>query len=238
MTVGAPKKTRVVIVDDHVAVAEALEIALAEEGWSASRCAVPPEPAPISDLATKILAGRPDVVLVNLDLGPFGDGAPLVAALAHRGVDVVVLTGATDRARWGQALQAGASSVLSKSQPLSEVRTTIKRVSHGLPPVDRFDRAELLAAWARRRHIHGAIEARLDLLTARERAVLGALMRGQAVREIADRGVVSEATVRTQVKSILAKLQVSSQLAAVGLAHQVGWQPPRVEQQDRASLSG
>jgi DNA-binding NarL/FixJ family response regulator len=38
--------------------------------------------------------------------------------------------------------------------------------------------------------------------------------------------VVSEATVRTQVKAILAKLQVTSQLAAVGLAHKVGWRPP------------
>ena len=47
-------------------------------------------------------------------------------------------------------------------------------------------------------------------------------MRGRSVREIASIGVVSEATVRTQVKSILAKLEVSSQLAAVGLAHRMG----------------
>jgi hypothetical protein len=38
--------------------------------------------------------------------------------------------------------------------------------------------------------------------------------------------VVSVATVRTQVKSILAKLEVTSQLAAVGLAHQVDWKAP------------
>ena len=44
--------------------------------------------------------------------------------------------------------------------------------------------------------------------------------------DIARNRVVSEATVRTQVKSILAKLEVSSQLAAVGLARSVGWQPP------------
>ena len=46
------------------------------------------------------------------------------------------------------------------------------------------------------------------------------------MREIATSSVVSEATVRTQVKSILAKLQVSSQLAAVGLANHAGWLPP------------
>ena len=51
-------------------------------------------------------------------------------------------------------------------------------------------------------------------------------MKGRAVRQIAERGVVSEATVRTQVKSILAKLEVSSQLAAVGMANEMGWQAP------------
>ena len=53
-------------------------------------------------------------------------------------------------------------------------------------------------------------------------------MKGQTVREIATECVVAEATVRTQVKSILAKLEVTSQLAAVGLAHRVGWKPPQL----------
>ena len=57
----------------------------------------------------------------------------------------------------------------------------------------------------------------------REREVLAQLMRGTTVRDIARDSVVSEATVRTQVKSILAKLKVASQLAAVGLAHDIGW---------------
>ena len=51
-------------------------------------------------------------------------------------------------------------------------------------------------------------------------------MLGNQVREIAAISVVSEATLRTQVKSILAKLEVTSQLAAVAIAHQVDWRPP------------
>jgi DNA-binding NarL/FixJ family response regulator len=47
-----------------------------------------------------------------------------------------------------------------------------------------------------------------------------------AVREIARSAVVSEATVRTQVKSILAKLEFSSQIAAVGAAYKISWRPP------------
>jgi DNA-binding NarL/FixJ family response regulator len=46
------------------------------------------------------------------------------------------------------------------------------------------------------------------------------------VREVARHSNTAEATVRTQVKSILGKLEVSSQLAAVGLAYQVGWRAP------------
>ena len=49
------------------------------------------------------------------------------------------------------------------------------------------------------------------------------------MRDIAQTSVVSVATVRTQVKSILAKLEVSSQLAAVGLAHAVNWRAPGSE---------
>jgi two-component system, NarL family, nitrate/nitrite response regulator NarL len=48
-------------------------------------------------------------------------------------------------------------------------------------------------------------------------------MDGSQVRDIARTSVVSEATVRTQVKSILAKLETNSQIAAVGAAHRVGW---------------
>ena len=70
------------------------------------------------------------------------------------------------------------------------------------------------------------VRERLEQLTNRERVVLGHLMKGRAVRQIAGLSTVSEATVRTQVKSILAKLEVSSQLAAVGMAHEIGWRAP------------
>ena len=61
-----------------------------------------------------------------------------------------------------------------------------------------------------------------------ERVVLAHLMAGHTVAEIARREHLAEATVRTQVKSVLAKLNVSSQLAAVGLAHEMEWQAPEV----------
>lgn len=226
MASSAPRDVRVVIVDDHVSVAEALELALSVEGYDVCRVAVPDAPAPSATLLSAIVRLRPTVVLLNLNLGPFGDGAPLVAPLAQQGVHVVVLTGLIDRARWGEVLAHGARIVLSKSQPLNDLLATVRRIDQGLPVLDRVDRDELVDAWLERRNDHGVVQDRIALLTTREREVLGELMRGHPVREIAVRGVVSEATVRTQVKSILGKLEVSSQLAAVGLAHRVGWRAP------------
>jgi DNA-binding NarL/FixJ family response regulator len=227
MASRAPRgDVRVVIVDDHVTIAEALELALSVEGYDVRRVAVPETPGSPTGLVTAIVRLRPTVVLLNLDLGPFGDGARLVAPLAEQGVEVVVLTGQTDRARWGEVLARGARVVVSKSQPLNDLLATVRRIHQGLPVLDRLERDRLVDTWLERRSHHGVVRDRLGLLTSREREVLGELMRGHAVREIAARGVVSEATVRTQVKSILGKLEVSSQLAAVGLAHKIGWRAP------------
>jgi DNA-binding NarL/FixJ family response regulator len=99
--------------------------------------------------------------------------------------------------------------------------------------MSRAERDELLEEWRRVRRDHDSVRHRLDRLTHREREVLGELVEGHGVHDIASTDVVSEATVRTQVKSILAKLEVSSQLAAVGLAHRVGWQGGQAPQVTR-----
>jgi DNA-binding NarL/FixJ family response regulator len=59
-------------------------------------------------------------------------------------------------------------------------------------------------------------------LSTRERQVLARLAAGVPASAIATEFVVSLATVRAQIRSVLAKLEVNSQLAAVALAHQVG----------------
>jgi DNA-binding NarL/FixJ family response regulator len=142
------------------------------------------------------------------------------------GVNVVVVTASADRSRWGEALRYGARATLSKSQPLNDILATVRRINAGLPVMTHEQREELLRLWHEQRRETQGIHERFGQLTAREMQVLGHLMLGHSVHDIAVASVVSEATVRTQVKSILAKLHVSSQLAAVGLAHQIGWRPP------------
>lgn len=61
------------------------------------------------------------------------------------------------------------------------------------------------------------LKARIDKLTQREREVLGELAQGHRAQAVAEHFVVSLATVRTQIRAILVKLEVSSQLEAVAL---------------------
>jgi two-component system nitrate/nitrite response regulator NarL len=104
-------------------------------------------------------------------------------------------------------------------------------VSNRLPVMSRHDRDELMGVYREATEATRDLRRRFASMTRRESEVLGQLMAGRQVSEIARIRFVSESTVRTQVKSILAKLEVSSQLTAVGLAHQLGWQPPTEERQ-------
>jgi two-component system nitrate/nitrite response regulator NarL len=217
---------RIVILEDHVLFAESLELALTVEGYDVRRIMIPDHAQSPSALIAHVTRQRPRVVLLDLDLGQFGYGEQMIAPLALAGINVVVVTGSLDRARWGEAVRLGARKVLAKSRPLNDVLATVRRINQGLQVMAPAEREELLAAWSSERAHLVDLQGRLDRLTIREREVLAHLMKGRTVREIAAVGVVSEATVRTQVKSILAKLEVTSQLAAVGLAHQVSWRPP------------
>ena len=224
--IGTRTGTRVAVVEDHSLFAESLEIALEMEGHDVRRIILPEGGRSIGTLLPIILRSHPRVVLLDLDLGAYGNGVRLIAPLTAAGVSVVVVTASVDRGRWGECMRHGAKRVLSKSAPLNDILATIRKLNDGLPVISRAERDELLAHWHKQRLEVQVLRNRLESLTRRESEVLAHLMDGRAVREIARLSVVSEATVRTQVKSILGKLEVSSQLAAVGLAHHVGWQPP------------
>jgi len=227
MTSSPRSQYRVVIVEDHVLFAESLELAVSMEGYDVRRIPMPSEPVSTATMVSVVLRSKPKVVLLDLDLGRYGDGVRLIEPLAKAGVDVVVVTGAIEEARWGQALRNGARTVLSKSRPLGEILGTVRRLYQGACVLAVSDRERLIRVWFERQHEVSELSRRIELLTKRESQVLGHLMLGRTVHEIAVIGVVSEATVRTQVKSILAKLQVTSQIAAVGLAHRLGWRSPQ-----------
>lgn len=217
---------RVLIIEDHALFAESLELALSMEGYDVRRVPLPEEGGSAAQLVAATTRLNPKVVLVDLDLGRFGDGARIIHPIARTGANVVVVTASPDEARWGECLRYGARKTLSKTRPLNEILAVVRRLHQGRPVLEAEERERLLLKWQQQREEQQEARERLAALTAREQEVLGQLMLGRPVREIARASVVSEATVRTQVKSILAKLDVSSQLAAVGLAHHAGWQAP------------
>lgn len=222
-------RRRVVLVEDHVLFAESLELALDLDGHDASSIS-PDSFTSMPALLSRILRLRPSIVLLDLELGALGDGSRLITPLVEQGTQVIVVTAVTDRVRWGECMALGARRVLPKSGALNEILWTIRRLDTGLPVTAEGERERMIAFSRQRSSALEAERGRLESLTTREKEVLGRLMCGETVREIAGRFVVSDATVRSQVKAILAKLDVSSQIAAVGLANRVHWNPPHSDQ--------
>ncbi|NYI75672.1 response regulator transcription factor [Nocardioides panzhihuensis] len=221
--VSPRKRLKVALVDDHTLFAESLELALTFEGYDAHRVDLPVEPQSEARLASLIMRSQPRIVLLDLDLGQHGSGIRLIPPLARSGADVVVVTSSADESRWGHTLHAGARTVLSKTVPLGEIMGTVRRLNYGLSVLDVDDRERWIRAWAGQEKEMIELRRRLAELSPRESQVLEHLMNGSTVGEIAKLRVVSEATVRTQVKSILAKLGVSSQIAAISIAHKAEW---------------
>ncbi len=204
---------RILIVEDHELVASGLRLGLEAEGHEVL----------VSNGSDLPELGGDDLVLLDLNLGPLGSGVDLMSSLAP--ATVVVLTGETETEDLAAAYEAGAVAVLDKAIPFSKLLRQLEAVASGDTTDADQRRHEVLG---RRRTEEAARERRLSPfrdLTGREQAVLAMLMDGMQAAEIADRSFVSVSTVRSQIRSILAKLGVSSQLTAVALANQAGWTP-------------
>lgn len=210
--------TRVSLVEDHTLFAEALELALTLEGHVVQRVPIDAATPSLNGLLAAVQRSRPHVVLLDLDLGRDISGMGLIRPLTAAGVAVVVVTGSDDRVSWGESLSHGALTVLSKSAPLNTILATLREIDHGHRVLSREEHDQLVACFHENQLREHDSRTRLATLTPREHEILRQLTNGRQVRQIARDFVVSEATVRTQVKSILAKLGVSSQLAAVGVA--------------------
>jgi two-component system nitrate/nitrite response regulator NarL len=217
---------RITIIDHHALFADSLALTLEGEGFIVSSVELADRDASLASVLAAGLRSAGRLVLLEQTLGRAGNGLRLIAPLTASGAAVVLLTESRDRLLWGEAVRQGAKDVLHKTCSLAQVISTARRVRDGLPLMTAEQRATLVLAALADREETQAIRTRLDRLTPCEREILGALMRGDQVRDIAKARVVVEATVRSQIKSILAKLEMSSQLAAVGSAHRVAWRPP------------
>jgi two-component system, NarL family, nitrate/nitrite response regulator NarL len=215
---GTPA-VRVAIIDDHELIVAALAAALRAEGCDVD---VPSlgEALPAWSLET-----APHVALLDLDLGAHGSGEDLLPALIASGCKVLVVSGTSNESVIGRCLWRGASGWLQKSASLDQLLAAILALAAGGEVLSGSERDRLMRVWRERREVESAALAPFLRLSPRERAVLGLLMEGRSVDRIARTSFVSSGTVRTQVRAILTKLGVNSQLEAVAMAKRAGWVP-------------
>jgi DNA-binding NarL/FixJ family response regulator len=205
---GAKDVVRLVIVDDHPVVRDGLKGMLDQD----DRLDVVGEAGGGHEALAVVAATDPDLVLMDLRM-PDGDGVSAIRQLRKASPDrpriLVLTTYDTDR-DIHTAIDAGADGYLLKATPRAELIDAVLRAAAG---------QSVLAPAAARSLVD---RTREDHLTDREIEVLGAIARGGTNREVAAELLISEATVKTHLLRLYAKLGVRDRASAVRVAFQKG----------------
>jgi len=169
----------------------------------------------------------PDVVLLDVRM-PHLDGLEALPRLvaAPGAPRIIVLTTFDLDEYVFEALERGASGFLLKGAPADQLLAGIRAAAAGDALIDASVTRRLIARFVARRPASPPAGADLESLTDREREVLELLARGLTNAEIADRLVVSGATVKTHVARVLAKLGLRDRVQAVILAYEAGLVTP------------
>lgn len=213
---------RVLLVDDEAMVRAGLRLVLESE----------PDIEVVgeaSDGITALAAARqlrPDVVLIDIQM-PRLDGLAATRQLLAEDPDikVVVLTTFNDNAYVREALRLGASGFLLKVAPPERLAEAVRLAARGDALLDPLVTRGVIEAFAGVPDPDAAPPEpprELALLTARELEVLQLLGQGKSNAEIAEEFVLGEATVKTHVTRVLAKLQLRDRVQAVVFAYENG----------------
>lgn len=168
----------------------------------------------------KIPLLRPDVVLMDLNLGAGASGIECTRRLKAEipETQILVVTAHGDNERVFQALQAGANGYLLKRTASPELLTAIREVAHGGAPMTGEIARRVIEVFRKPEPDNpGAAE-----LSPRESEILQLVAQGYANKEIADRLNLSFDTVRTRLKRIYEKLHVRSRAGAATKYLQAG----------------
>jgi len=163
----------------------------------------------------------PDVVLMDLRMAD-GSGVSAIAELRRRGVRarILVLTTFDSDADVIPAIEAGATGYILKDAPRDELFDAVRATAQDRAVLSPSI-AMLLAARVHRAQSSGGTEAGRPV-SERERAVLAQLARGGTNREIARTLFISEATVKTHLNHLYAKLGAKDRAAAVARGYELG----------------
>jgi DNA-binding NarL/FixJ family response regulator len=204
---------RLLLCDDHAVVRAGLRALLS----SADGMEVVGEAGSGEEALAVAARVRPDVVLMDLQLGDGMDGVTATHRLSSAGADgaprVLVLTTFDTDADITRAIEAGATGYLLKDAPRDELLRAVRAAAHGEPVLSPAVMARLMS----RVRSPGA-----GPLSQRELEVLELVASGTTNREAAARLFITEATVKTHLLNIYAKLGVSDRAAAVAEAFNRG----------------
>lgn len=215
---GARRRCRIVLIDDHELLAHGLRDRLVGRGCEVLIA----ELLPVDDLVRWCSIVAPDLVVLDLGLPYEGGGVRLVEPLVAQGLRVVNLTGETDLALWAACFDAGSFGIIDKAEPLDRVIESILLACDG-EAFDTGQRDHVMSVVRRGEAERARLLEPFSALTRREAAVLDGLMMGLSAAQLAERDFVAIETVRSQIKSLMRKLDVRTQLEAVTMAHSVGW---------------
>jgi DNA-binding NarL/FixJ family response regulator len=209
----------VLIVDDQRLIREGISSLLSiQDGVTVVGTAVNGQEAIV-----KAESLQPDVVLMDVRM-PVMDGIAATALLKQKlpTCEVLMLTTFNDDEYVIKSLQAGASGYLLKDIPASDLAQAIKLAHAGIYQLDTAVAGKLVGALTRPKPIlpKTAVSLTEHDLTERELEVLRLIATGATNREIADRLVVSEGTVKNHVSSILSRLGLRDRTQAALYAHQ------------------
>ncbi|MFD0201278.1 MULTISPECIES: response regulator [Saccharothrix] len=165
---------------------------------------------------------RPDVVLMDVRM-PVLDGVEATKRIAEAGTAKVLVMTTFDLDEYAlSALRNGASGFLLKDTPPGDLVSALRAVASGDAVVSPSVTKRLLSRFLGESGGELRDAAVLEALTEREREVLVLIAKGLSNTEIARKLFLSEATVKTHVGRILAKLELRDRVQAVVLAYETG----------------
>ncbi len=170
------------------------------------------------------IAWRPHLVLIDVLTLDVTSGSGLVGALRQAELTVCVIDATDVVDRLNAWKDAGASALIDRSEPFDQLFRAVNDLLRmgATPHIARRSLASLPRAEAGEEPPEPSLDP-FAVLTEREQVVLAELIEGHCAEEIANAAFVSISTVRSQIKAILQKLGVKSQLAAVARARRAGW---------------
>ncbi len=209
------------VVEPRALLAESLAAGLEAHGLPEVRvvCAAAGAGATVQHLH----AGGPGVVVLGPNVALDGPRPTPLDELVGGGATVLLVTADRSAPALAAALEAGAAGVFTIDQPLTELCRAVADAARGATTLSSLARTEMLALLRDRASATTRIHEAFATLTHAEAGVLRELMDGATPETIAANRYVAVSTVRSHIRSILAKLGVNSQLAAVTLAFRSGW---------------